>query len=438
MREYNTNPSISNPDINLAGVQYERNPGAEREEHIKNTAAVCNTSAAHTYGNVLSVVEKYVLDLFPADLFKTITATTTLASRQLQHTPSQIVKKQMPTMVLAPRISFGQDDNRFLANTRINSRVTNTFNTWGEGSLIPLAADKYHKLNIHGHYNRAVMYIDIVLGFSTFMEQTNWMSYIHNMIPVGHNFFIKAPLELYIPDEFNALLSNLVNLPVVDDDEKSVYKYLTYMNSIWYNPITYKLKGSSNSDEFFMYYLSDIDTVIQDPVANQGIKDGQIRRNFDIAFTVRCEFNTIGYFMLTSPWLKKPVHINHNSDAIIPIFTDSFKFDDFKLPVGWTVLGFPVFKLGPDENTISIDNILNNSIRTVIDYHLKLGIPVERFIRFQFRENGVILDDESFYIDWSKRVLHILNPNRHRTYRLLITVSYDYINEMIKMLYNLE
>ena len=149
-------------------------------------------------------------------------------------------------------------------------------------------------------------------------------------------------------------------------------------------------------------------------------------------------FRSIGYFMLTSPWLKKPVHINHNSDAIIPIFTDSFKFDDFKLPVGWTVLGFPVFKLGPDENTISIDNILNNSIRTVIDYHLKLGMPVERFIRFQFRENGVILDDESFYIDWSKRVLHILNPNRHRTYRLLITVSYDYINEMIKMLYNLE
>jgi hypothetical protein len=439
MREYNTNPSVANPDIHYAGVQYERNPGAEFGDHIKNTAAVCNTSAAHTYGNVLSVVEKYILDLFPKDLFKTVTATTTLASRQLRHTPSQIVKMEMPSMVLAPRISFGQDDNRFLANTIINSRITNTFNTWGESSLIPLANDKYNRIHVHGHYNRAVMYIDVVLGFHTFMEQTNWMSFIHNMIPIGHNFFIKAPLELYIPDEFNALLSNLAGVPVNDQDENSVYKYLTYMNSIWYHPITYKLKGGSNSDEFFMYYLSDIDTVVQEPVANQGIKDGQIRRNFDIAFTVRCEFNTIGYFMLNAPELKENVNITCPADkAIVPIFTDTIALDDFHLPVGWSILGFPIFKLAQNENTISINEILNNSLRTVLDYHLKLGIPIDRFIQFQFRENGAIVNSESFYIDWNERILHILNPNPHKTYRLLITVSHDYINEMIKRIYDFE
>lgn len=437
MREYDTNPSIANPDIRYAGAQYERNPGAEYGNHVKNTAAICNTSAAHTYGNVLSVVEKYILDLFPKDLFKTITATTTLASRQLRHTPRQIVKMEMPTMVLAPRIDFGQDDNRFLGNTLINSRITNTFNTWGEGSLIPLANDKKNRILVHGHYNRAVMYIDVVLGFNTFMEQTNWMSYIHNMIPIQHNFFIKAPLELFIPEEFNSLLSNLSKVPLYE--EESVQRYMTYLNSIWYHPITYKLKGGSNSDEFFMYYVADIDTVVQDPVANQGVKDGQIHRNFDIAFTVRCEFNTIGYFMLNSPELKHNLNISSNSDkAIIPIFTDTINLDDFHLPVGWTILGFPIFKLGSNENTISIDNVLNNSIRAVLDHHLKFGIPIDRFIKFQFRENGSILKDESFYIDWSERVLHILNPNPHRTYRLLITVSYDYINELIKELYKLE
>jgi hypothetical protein len=316
--------------------------------------------------------------------------------------------------------------------------MTNTFNTWGEGSLIPLANDKKNRILVHGHYNRAVMYIDIVLGFNTFMEQTNWMSYIHNMIPIQHNFFIKAPLELYIPDEFNALLSNLSKTPIID--EESVHKYITYLNSIWYHPITYKLKGGSNSDEFFMYYVADIDTVVQEPTANQGIKDGQIHRNFDIAFTVRCEFNTIGYFMLNSPELKHNQNIscNNGDKAIIPIFTDTINLDDFHLPVGWTILGFPIFKLQLNENTISIDNVLNNSIRTVLDNHLKLGIPVDRFIKFQFRENGSILKDESFYIDWHNRVLHILNPNPHRTYRLLITVSYDYINEMVKKIYNLE
>ena len=51
------NPSYANPDVKLKGVQYERNPDAEYGEHIRNTAAICNTSAAHTYGNVMSVIE---------------------------------------------------------------------------------------------------------------------------------------------------------------------------------------------------------------------------------------------------------------------------------------------------------------------------------------------------------------------------------------------
>jgi len=95
-RDPQTNPSVANPDVKQTGVQYERNPGAEFGEHIRNTAAICNSSASHTYGNVLSVVEKYILDLFPKDLFKTVTASTTLASRQITHTPSQLNKKELP------------------------------------------------------------------------------------------------------------------------------------------------------------------------------------------------------------------------------------------------------------------------------------------------------------------------------------------------------
>ena len=60
-RDYQTNPSQANPDISLANVQYERNVGAEYGDHIKNTSAICNTSASHTYGNVLAIIEKYLL-----------------------------------------------------------------------------------------------------------------------------------------------------------------------------------------------------------------------------------------------------------------------------------------------------------------------------------------------------------------------------------------
>lgn len=431
------NPSVANKLIKQTGVRYERNPDAEYGEHIRNTTAICNTSASHTYGNVLSLVEKYLLDIFPQDLFKTVTASTALVSKQLTHLPHQLHKKEMPIMVLMPRIEFGQDD-RFLGNTLMNSRVNNIHSVYGDGSLIPLATDARKKIYVHGHYNRAVMYIDIVLSFNTYTEQINYLSYIHNMIPIGHPQFIRAPLELYLPESFCTLLGNLAGLQIEKDD-KSISEFLTYMNSIWYHPITYKLKGASNSNEFFMYYIADIDTTISNVQAGSGVKDGQIRRAFDISFTVKCEFNTIGYFNVSNPNITKQIHLaNEENGAIVPLFSDVINLDDFQLPIGWILLSWPIFKLKEGESTISIDPILNQSLRAVIDYHLQLGIPMERFINIQFRENGEILNDELFYIDWHERILHILHPNHRRTYRLIVAVSNDYINNLVKQIYELE
>lgn len=435
--------SIANPHIKYEGTQYEVDPGARYGEHIKNTTAICNTSIIHTYGNVMSVIEKYLIDeIFPRGMFEdgTVLVSTTLASRQMKHLPNQLLKKEFPIMILMPRISFGQGDDRFLSNTIMNSRYTNTQSFWGEGSLIPLAEDNRKNLWIHGHYNRAVMYIDVIVSFNTYAEQMNNINNLWNMAPILHNKFLTAPLELYIPEGFCNLVSHLTNTPIKNRD--SVYDFLTYMNSIFYNPITYKLNGGSQTDDFFMYYIADIDMLFQEPSYGQGIRDGQITRAYDISFTIKCEFNTIGYFTLNSPMVQQQINIPMTSDdmnrAIMPIFSDSINLNDFDLPLGWKVYSWPIFKLKPDENKISIDNILNESLRSCIDYHLKVGLPMSKFIKIEFRENGQILNDELFYIDWMNRELVLLNPKPRKTYRLIITVSIDYINNLIKELYNLE
>ena len=434
----NQKPSIANPDVRVQGVQYEENPEAAYGDHIKNVCAMCNTSAAHTYGNVLATIENSLVKKFPDGLFKTVTASTTLASRQVTHLPSQLHKKERPIMVLHPRIVFGQTENRFLANTIINDRITNTHSFWGEGSLLPLASDVDKRIYVHGHYNRAVMYVDVILGFDTYNEQINWMSYIHNVMPIGHNQFIRAPLELMIPTNFCELISNLSHVPVQQEDG-NMTPFMRYLNKIWEYPITYKLKGSSNSDEFFMYYVTDIDTLIQDVSMNDGVKMGQTRGAYDITFTIRCDFNTIGYLTLNAPDIRTPIDISTADDkSIETMFTDSINLNDFELPVGWVILGWPIFKLAQGENSISLDNILNQSLRSVIDYHLKCGIPMERFIQIQFRENGEILSNETFWVDWRERKLYLSQPNYRRTYRLIITVSPEYVNNMVKELYNLE
>ena len=434
-RDSNANPDITNPDLHKSYYKYQYDAAAYGD-HIKNTACVCNLSASHTYGNVLSVVEQYILQSLPKDIFKTVTSSTTIAHKQIRHLPYQLQKREMPIFVTVPRIVFGQEENRFLANTIMNSRITNTEAVWGEGSLIPLAEDKHHKLYIHGHYNRAVMYVDVVCSFNTYSEQINFVSFLHNMLPIAHNKFIRAPLELYIPEEFCYLISNLVD---IDFKNNGVYDFLTYMNSIFYHPITYKLKGGSNSDEFFLYYIADIDTLFSDVQFNTGVKDGQLKRNFDVTFTARCEFNTIGYFTLNSPNIQKPIVLQSDIDrSILPIFSDVINLDDFQLPVGWSLLCWPIFKLDLNENSISIDPILNDSIRACIKYHLEHGIPMDNFIQIQFRENGEILENELYNIDWLNRILILHAPDYHRTYRLIVSVSHEYINNLIKEVYDLE
>ena len=112
--------------------------------------------------------------------------------------------------------------------------------------------------------------------------------------------------------------------------------------------------------------------------------------------------------------------------------------DDFQLPVGWSLLCWPIFKLDLNENSISIDSILNDSIRACIKYHLEHGIPMDNFIQIQFRENGEILENELYHIDWLNRILILHAPDYHRTYRLIVSVSHEYINNLIKEVYNLE
>ena len=437
IQDFHNTPALASSQIN-SSIEYEPNPSAAYGEHIRNTGAICNCGVTHTCGNVLSVVEKHLLSLFPEDLFKTVTASTTLASRQIKTLPHQLFRNERPIMVLVPRISFGQGDDRFLVNTIFNSTRTNTHSYWGDGSLLLMARDIHNRLYVYGHYNRMVMFVDVVLSFDTLNEQLNYMSYIHNMIPVGHNKFIRAPLELYIPNEVCSLISNLVKIPITDKDG-AVNSFLHYMNTIWGNPITFKLKGGSNNNEFFMYYVTDIDTVVQDPQMVDPNKDGQVKRNFNITFTVRAEFNSIGYFTVNHPNVRKSMlKSTEDFKNVSTIFSDWINLDDFVLPVGWVVLGFPIFKLKEGENEVSLEPLFNESIRTTIDYHVKHQMPMERFLNIQFRENGKILSDELFYIDWRNLKLKVLNPNPHRTYRLIITVSPDYINTTIKQVYNLE
>ena len=72
------------------------------------------SSMSHTYGNVLAFMQKWIMDLFPKDMFKTVHVNSKIAHRQLKSTEHEYIKKMKPMIIFRPRIS-GIEEDRFLS-----------------------------------------------------------------------------------------------------------------------------------------------------------------------------------------------------------------------------------------------------------------------------------------------------------------------------------
>ena len=158
---------------------YERARGqAATGEKVEFTSIM--GSAAHTYGNVLAFMEKWILDLFPKAFFKTIHINSKIAHRQMIQSDVRAQSKKInPKIIFRPRVS-GLDEERFLKGTDFIERHTNTMPAWGGGNLQPFMADPAHNYEIKYLMNRSVMYFDVTCVFNTYIQLLNWMSYLPN------------------------------------------------------------------------------------------------------------------------------------------------------------------------------------------------------------------------------------------------------------------
>ena len=55
----------------------------------------CQTSAAHTYGNITAIIQKKLIDIFPKGLFKTVHVNSKIAHKQLRSSSNEIFKKEI-------------------------------------------------------------------------------------------------------------------------------------------------------------------------------------------------------------------------------------------------------------------------------------------------------------------------------------------------------
>ena len=397
------------------------------------------TSISHTYGNVLAWLQQYILDMMPENLFKTIHVNSKIAHRQIRSTNHEFLRKPKPIIIFRPRIA-DMDEDRFLKGTMLIQKQYDLYNTRGATNLQPFFNDPKNDIVIKFQQNRAVMYVDVVMFFSTLMNQIDYVHYLENLVTWNSSRFCPTFLESYIPQEMLKIISDISGIPLFDE-ENSTKSFLRYLEQNCEMPVTYKLQGSSGTREFYRYYPTNIDLTFTNLNWDDGEKAGHVMNQYQVSFTCRLEFYTTGFYYLFSDNifdLHLPV-FNPETDNVIPIYTDVLEREDLNLRPGWHLFNKASCVLEKEYDSICIDELLNNSIRTAIKYHQDNGIPLVEFLDIKVRKQGKLQHENRDYtIDYDTMTINFRNTSPYYTYRILVCINVEYINDLVKTIFNLK
>ena len=435
----NFNEGLTDNEIRDPRLTYRYNgldPEVNPHGYSLSLACESGTDMAHTVGNVTAIMLQFMIDQFPRNTFATALPSTTIAHRQLRHTPKQIRSMPYPMCVVNPRVSLSGLDERLAAGSFATTLWTTTSSRFQNRSeMEKLFFDKQKGIEWRGKINRVVVMFDFVLSFQSAMEQLRWASYLINRIPTDGGFFdIDTALEMALPDGFLEETAKYAGIPVKDDrgDVSTFVDYLN-MNSVF--PVSYRFSSGRHKDAFYSYYMTSLLCRISDFNYTNVTKINKVESDCPITFTIRCEFNTIGMFDLSVPNPGPFRHIESSQSAVsIPIFSDVFNENDFPLLYGWKIHAKPIVKMDWGEDELYIGNTLGTTLNMMIDYHLEHHLDVELFLTVKLRENRCLIDD-GYYIDWKRRMLVFTNINYAHTYRLIIAVNKLYINDLLKDMY---
>jgi len=277
------------------------------------------------------------------------------------------------------------------------------------------------------------------LIFNTLLQQIDYKQFLENSVRWDHPFSANTCLESFLPQDMLKILGEQVGIPLYDENNNTK-EFLSYLNSHSLYPITYKFYGGNGYKEFYRYYPVNIDLLFSDLNSDEGTQSGQITTNYQISFTVRLEFNSTGFYYIFGNNIKHGVFsdIDGENSDLIPVFTDILMKEDMILAHGWINHDRFGLRLTDPDDFVSFKQCLNQSILSCIAYHKDNGLPLDDLIDIKVRKQGKLVGYEVYTIDWDNFVINFHNQDTYHTYTVLISVNLEYINSLVKELYNLK
>ena len=408
-------------------------------------------SMAHTYGNIATFANSWLLSLFPPNYFKTNYINSTIAYRDFatfNNNRREFIKKDKPMILLRPRIEIDTLDDLPINQTYLAQRIYDINNDDIEtGNLQNFFFDQDNKRQIQFLLNALRIVFDVTILVETQMEQINLVHYFKNRVRQNWEMSTVVGLESYISRDIMWLLAKDAGFEDVftTSKENRIGEFLSYVNNNSMYPVTIKYKNSTGRHEFFRYHHSHVNMAITGLSIDDPNKKNMVSDECAINFSLRCDFNTAGLYVYLSN--NDTVFEEFRREGLIEGFDPSLTEKDMisvvtpqklysrTMPNGWQIYTTPAFDIDTKERPYPLDFsvLLNTSLLEAISYHKKHGIPLTTFMDVEVLKNERTMEMErnEYKIDWDNLTLYVYNCNQNVEYRFILYVNTVYLNDLL-------
>ena len=416
----------------------------------RGNAAMAIPSLSHTIGNVTFKFTKMFKEMFGKKFFKYVHVNSRMAYTEfVKNNGREFIHKNKPILSVNPSYELDNDDI-FLYNSLLVSNVYGQNYGVGGQNLFPFIVDRKIGSVLYYMMDRIRVNFGCAIILDTYQEQMNAYAAMLYMYIPNQIYYMRTAIEIHIPHQLIQMLSIDTGIPIYDE-HGSVEKFLRYLNANSCKPVTFQMKTSSGQEEFFMYYPLNIEYVFSDISISDLEKKGFVSNSATITFQMTAELNCVQAFTYVAPPNVKSALCSEEfradivvpdfkgSQLIVPIFSYENMFED-RDKDGWKYFTSRLYKVESDKepDVFDISSIFESTnIKDIVEYHNKYGLDNHLVMSVDvFDGIGNQLEEGKDYkFDYENLTLTTINVNTYMTYRFVIYVNNEYINDLMVKLH---
>lgn len=238
-------------------------------------------------------------------------------------------------------------------------------------------------------------------------------------------------LDYVMPYPMMLFIAKDLGFEIKDDRICEPIKFLTYLNSRSYIPITYRRSNVNAREEYFVRVDHlPVRLLIKDVIKDDGNKYGHLADDFNIEMQVEVRFPSMQLFIYFTreeftnvSFGKEAYNIDNTLMMSLHYYDDPPAIND----KGWKLtINAQWEEEKPGIINIDLNELFDGELSQISNYLISKFISPNVFIDIQIYSAGIKLEDVD--IDWGSMKLAAKNPTDKLVSTLAIYIDLDYLN----------